>query len=77
MDFVARELGISSKSIFPTASPILFAATVHTSWLKKWMKNLEVDTSVNNADFSSQPGESAAYPQRKVFIRVCKHYANI
>lgn len=70
MDYVAKELGISSKNIFPTASPNLLSAVVHISWLKNWLRNFEVNCSVNNADNSLQPDESVSYPWRKVFVRV-------
>lgn len=70
MDYIVKELGISYKNIFPTASPGLYTVVVHTTWLKKWIKNLEVDTSVNNVDFTLQPGESVPYPWRKIFMRV-------
>lgn len=70
MDYIVKELGISHKNIFPTASPGLYSVVVHTSWLKKWLKNLEVDISLNNVDFTLQPGESVPYPWRKIFIKV-------
>ncbi|XP_075973262.1 WD repeat domain 81 isoform X2 [Anticarsia gemmatalis] len=70
MDYIVKELGISNKNIFPTASPDLFTVVVHTSWLKKWLKNVEVDNTLNNVDFTLQPGESVPYPWRKIFIRV-------
>lgn len=70
MDYIVKELGISHKNIFPTASPGLYSVVVHTSWLKKWLKNLEVDVSLNNVDFTLQPGESVPYPWRKIFIKV-------
>ncbi|KAH9640115.1 hypothetical protein HF086_016046 [Spodoptera exigua] len=70
MDNIVKELGISNKNIFPTASPGLFSVVVHTAWLKKWIKNIEIDTSLNNVDFTLQPGESVPYPWRKIFVRV-------
>ncbi|XP_063896801.1 WD repeat-containing protein 81-like [Helicoverpa armigera] len=70
MDYIVKELGISNKNIFPAASPGLYSVVVHTSWLKKWIKNLEIDTSLNNVDFTLQPGESVPYPWRKIFMRV-------
>ncbi|XP_022830697.1 WD repeat-containing protein 81 [Spodoptera litura] len=70
MDYIVKELGISNKNIFPTASPGLFSVVVHTAWLKKWIKNIEIDTSLNNVDFTLQPGESVPYPWRKIFMRV-------
>lgn len=73
MDHIVKELGISNKNIFPTASSGLYTVVVHTSWLKKWLKNLEVDISLNDVDFTLQPGESVPYPWRKIFIRVCTY----
>lgn len=70
MDCIARELGINVKNILPSSSPSVFAVIVHTSWLKKWLKNLEVDNSTFTTDFTPQPGESVQYPWRKVFIKV-------
>lgn len=70
MDSIVKELSISNKNIFPTAWPDLFTVVVHTSWLKKWLKNVDVDNTLNNADFTLQPGESVPYPWRKIFIRV-------
>lgn len=71
MDTIVKELDISSKNVFPTNNPNLFVVIVHSNWLKKWLKNLEVDNSVNNIDIALQPGESVPYPWRKIFIRVC------
>lgn len=73
MDCIAKELDINYKNIFSTASPSLFTVVIHTSWLKKWLKNAEVDNSVNNVDFTAQPGEKVPYPWRKIFIRVRIH----
>lgn len=73
MDNIARELGLSTKHIHPTASPSLFAVIVHTSWLRKWLKNVEIDNCTNNLNFSLQPGESVQYPWRKIFIKVFIH----
>ncbi|XP_049868952.1 WD repeat-containing protein 81 [Pectinophora gossypiella] len=70
MDCICKELEVNSKNIFPTASSNLFAVVVHSSWLKKWLKNGEVDNSVNDVDFTLQLGESVPYPWRKIFIRV-------
>lgn len=70
MDFIVKELGINSKNVFPTGSSDLCTVVVHNTWLKKWLKNLEVDITVNNVDFTLQPGESVPYPYRKIFIRV-------
>ncbi|KAL0841004.1 hypothetical protein ABMA28_014780 [Loxostege sticticalis] len=70
MELIVKELGLNSKNVFPTSSTNLCAVVVHNTWLKKWLKNLEVDNSVNNVDFTLQPGESVPYPYRKIFIRV-------
>lgn len=70
MDYICKELGIPSKNILTTASPNVFTVVVHSCWLKKWLKNKEVDNTVNNVDFALQPGESVPYPWKKVFIRV-------
>ncbi|CAB3253741.1 unnamed protein product [Arctia plantaginis] len=70
MDSIVKELSISNKNIIPTAWPDLFTVVVHTSWLKKWLKNVDVENTLNNADFTLQPGESVPYPWRKIFIRV-------
>ncbi|RVE48081.1 hypothetical protein evm_007268 [Chilo suppressalis] len=70
MEIIAKELGLCSKNIFLTSSPNLCAVVVHTTWLKKWLKNAEVDNSVNLIDFNLQPGESVPYPFKKIFIRV-------
>ncbi|XP_063618306.1 WD repeat-containing protein 81 [Cydia splendana] len=70
MDNIVKELGISNKNIFTTASANLFSVVVHSSWLKKWLKNLEVDNTVNDVDFALQAGESVPYPWRTIFIRV-------
>lgn len=76
MELIVKELGLNSKNIFPTSSTNLCAVVVHNTWLKKWLKNLEVDNSVNNVDFTLQPGESVPYPYRKIFIRVCTESIN-
>ncbi|KAJ0177056.1 hypothetical protein K1T71_007065 [Dendrolimus kikuchii] len=65
-----RVSGISGKNIFPAASLGLFEVVVHTSWLKKWLKNIDVDNTVNTFDIVSHSGESVPSPWRKVFIRV-------
>ncbi|XP_026750161.1 WD repeat-containing protein 81 [Galleria mellonella] len=70
MEYIVKELGIKSDNIFSTVSPDLFAIVVHNSWLKKWLKNLDVDNTVNNIDFTLQAGESVPYPWRKIFVRV-------
>lgn len=70
MDSISKELNISSNNILPTASPTLFSVVVHNTWLKKWIKNVEVDNCVNNLDFTLQPGESVPYPWKKIFIKV-------
>ncbi|XP_047516926.1 WD repeat-containing protein 81 isoform X2 [Pieris napi] len=70
MDCIVRDLRLNSKNVYTTSSPTLFAVVVHNTWLKKWLKNIEVDNSVNNIDFTLQPGESVPYPWKKVFIRV-------
>lgn len=70
MDYIVKELGIPSANIFSTASSSLFTVVVHSYWLKKWLKNIEVDKTVNNVDFALQPGESVPYPWKKVFIHV-------
>ncbi|XP_068631665.1 WD repeat-containing protein 81 [Battus philenor] len=70
MDNIIKELDISSKNVFPTSTSNLFAVIVHSNWLKKWLKNLEFDNSVNNIDVALQSGESVPYPWRKIFIRV-------
>ncbi|CAG5032848.1 unnamed protein product [Parnassius apollo] len=70
MDSIIKDLDINSKNVFPTNSTNLFAVIVHSNWLKKWLKNLEVDNSVNNTDIALQPSESVPYPWRKIFIRV-------
>ncbi|XP_059059131.1 WD repeat-containing protein 81 [Achroia grisella] len=70
MEYIIKELGINSDNIFPTASSRLFSVVVHNNWLKKWMKNLNVDNTVNNVDFALQAGESVPYPWRKIFVRV-------
>ncbi|XP_048482754.1 WD repeat-containing protein 81 [Plutella xylostella] len=70
MDSIVKELDIPSKNIFPTNLPHVFTVIVNSSWLKKWLKNKEVDNTVNNVDFALQPGESVPYPWRKIFIRV-------
>lgn len=70
MDSIARELGLSAKNIHTTASPSLFTVIVNTSWLKKWLKNVEIDNFMNSDDFSMLPGESVQYPWRKIFIKV-------
>ncbi|XP_063825217.1 WD repeat-containing protein 81 [Ostrinia nubilalis] len=76
MEFIVKELGFNSKNIFPTVSTDLCAVVVHNTWLKKWLKNLEVDNSVNSVDFTLQPGESVPYPFRKIFIRVLNKKAS-
>ncbi|XP_028170589.1 WD repeat-containing protein 81 [Ostrinia furnacalis] len=77
MEFIVKELGFNSKNIFPTVSTDLCAVVVHNTWLKKWLKNLEVDNSVNSVDFITlQPGESVPYPFRKIFIRVLNKKAS-
>lgn len=73
MDCICKELNINNKNVFSTSTPNLFTVVVHSSWLKKWLKNTEIDSSVNNVDYTLQPGESVSYPWRKVFIRVCMH----
>lgn len=70
MDSIVKELDIPSKNIFPTNLPHVFTVVVNSSWLKKWLKNKEVDNTVNNVDFALQPGERVPYPWRKIFIRV-------
>ncbi|KAJ2946109.1 hypothetical protein O0L34_g5031 [Tuta absoluta] len=70
MDCICKELEINSKNIFPTTSTDLYTVVVHSSWLKKWMKNSEIYSTVNNVDFSLQPGEDVPYPWRKISIRV-------
>ncbi|XP_073945062.1 WD repeat domain 81 isoform X2 [Choristoneura fumiferana] len=70
MDSIVKELGISNKNIFTTGSTNLFRVVVHSGWLKKWLKNVEVDNTVNNVDFALQAGESVPYPWRAIFIRV-------
>ncbi|XP_045535632.1 WD repeat-containing protein 81 [Papilio machaon] len=70
MDTIVKELDINSKNVFPTNNPNLFVVIVHSNWLKKWLKNLDIDNSVNNIDIALQPGESVPYPWRKIFIRV-------
>lgn len=74
MDSIVKDLDINSKNIFPTGSPTLYTVVVHTTWLKKWLKNGEVDNTLNNVNFVLQPGESVPYPWRKIFIRVCSYY---
>lgn len=70
MDNIASELGLNAKNIYPTASPSLFTVIVTNSWLKKWLKNVEIYNFTNNEDFSMQPGERVNYPWRKIFIKV-------
>ncbi|KAL4709964.1 hypothetical protein ACJJTC_003927 [Scirpophaga incertulas] len=70
MEVIAKELKINSKNIFPTPTPNICAVIVHNTWLKRWLKNLEVDNSLNNEDFSIQPGERVPYPFRKIFVRI-------
>lgn len=70
MDKISKELNLSSKNIFVTSSPTVFAVVVHNTWLRKWLKNDEIDNCVNNLDFTLQPGESVPYPWKKIFIRV-------
>ncbi|KAM3964392.1 WD repeat domain 81 [Aphomia sociella] len=70
MEYIVKELGINSENIFPTASSSLYVVVVHNSWLQKWMKNVDIDNTVNNVDFTLQSGESVPYPWRKIFIRV-------
>ncbi|VVD04465.1 unnamed protein product [Leptidea sinapis] len=72
MDFIVKELGINRKNIHSTHTPSLFGVVVHNTWLKKWIKNLDVDNTVNNLDYTLQPGESVPYPWHKVFIKVLK-----
>lgn len=75
MDGIVTELGISAKNINPVSSPGLFEVIVHSSWLKRWLKNIDVNNSVNNMDFVSNHGESINSPWRKVFIRVRIFYS--
>ncbi|XP_045497388.1 WD repeat-containing protein 81 [Colias croceus] len=70
MECIIKELKLNRKNIQKTSSQTLFAVVVHNTWLKKWLKNLEVDNCVNNIDFTLQPGESVPYPWKKVFIKV-------
>ncbi|CAK1547015.1 unnamed protein product [Leptosia nina] len=70
MESIVNELKLGRKNIYSTSSPSLFAVVVHNTWLKKWLKYVEVDSSVNNIDFTLQPGESVPYPWKKVFIKV-------
>lgn len=70
MDCICKELDINNKNVFSTSTPNLFTVVVHSSWLKKWLKNTEIDSSVNNIDYTLQLGESVPYPWRKVFIKV-------
>lgn len=70
MENITKELGIPSKNVFGTASNNLFTVIVHSAWLKKWLKNIEVDNSINDIDFLYQLGESVSYPYKKVFIKV-------
>ena len=74
MDSISKELNINSNNILPTASPTLFSVVVHNTWLKKWLKNVEVDNCVNNLDFTLQPGESVPYPWKKIFIKVFTYF---
>lgn len=73
MDCICKELNINNKNVFSTSTSNLFTVVVHSSWLKKWLKNTEIDSSVNNVDYTPQIGESVSYPWRKVFIRVRMH----
>lgn len=77
MDSIVKELGISNKNIFTTGSINLFRVVVHSGWLKKWLKNVEVDNTVNNVDFALQAGESVPYPWRAIFIRVRNYTCDI
>ncbi|XP_013199895.1 WD repeat-containing protein 81 [Amyelois transitella] len=70
MELIVKELDLYSENIFPTATPNVFTAVVHNSWLKKWLKNSDVDNTVNNVDFTLHRGESIPYPWRKLFIKV-------
>ncbi|XP_053607519.1 WD repeat-containing protein 81 isoform X2 [Plodia interpunctella] len=70
MEHIVKELELNSENIFPTASSNTFTVIVHNSWLKKWLKNSDVDNALNNVDFTLQPGESVPYPWRKLFIKV-------
>lgn len=72
MEDISKELNINSRNIFTTASSNLFAVVVHNTWLRKWLKNVEIDACVNNLDFTLQPGESVPYPWKKIFIKVCQ-----
>ncbi|CAG9584549.1 unnamed protein product [Danaus chrysippus] len=72
MEDISKELNINSRNIFTTASSNLFAVVVHNTWLRKWLKNVEIDACVNNLDFTLQPGESVPYPWKKIFIKVLK-----
>lgn len=70
MDSITSELGLSTKNVYTTASPSLFTVIVNTTWLKKWLKDVDIDNFTNNDDFSMQPGESINYPWKKIFIKV-------
>lgn len=72
MEDISKELNINSRNIFTTASSNLFAVVVHNTWLRKWLKNVEIDACVNNLDFTLQLGESVPYPWKKIFIKVCQ-----
>lgn len=78
MDCICKELNINIKNVFSTSTSNLFTVVVHSSWLKKWLKNTEINSTVNNADYTLQLGESVSYPWRKIFIRVRTHsiYSN-
>lgn len=76
MENIITELGISGKNIFPVASFGLFEVVVHTTWLKKWLKNTDVDNTVNTFDFVPHPGESVPSPWKKIFIRVRMYFCN-
>lgn len=69
MENLVKELGIPSKNIFTTPSNTLFTVVVHSAWIKKWLKNTQVE-NIDNVDFPLQPSESVVYPYRKIFIRV-------
>ncbi|XP_012545772.2 WD repeat-containing protein 81 isoform X1 [Bombyx mori] len=70
MEYIVKELDISSKNVTTTSTPGVYAVTVHTRWIKQWL-NIE-NENFSNVSYVSQPDESTHQQFRRMFIKVIR-----